>query len=94
MPIEGGPQGNRVIANVVGGTFEGPRLRGRIESPGAVWLIRRPDGNGKIDVRATLRTDDGAVILMTYSSIRPEGERIVHSDGACSPRWATGATPG
>jgi hypothetical protein len=69
VPIEGGPQGYRVIANVVGGTFDGPRLRGRIEPPGGDWLTRRPDGTGRIDVRATLRTDDGAAILMTYSGI-------------------------
>jgi hypothetical protein len=69
VSIEGGPHGNRVIANVVGGTFEGPRLRGRIEPPGGDWLTRRPDGSGRIDVRTTLRTDDGAAILLTYSGI-------------------------
>ena len=40
VTLEGGPQGNRIIANVVGGTFDGPRLRGQIESPGGDWLIR------------------------------------------------------
>jgi hypothetical protein len=69
VPIEGGPQGNRLIADVVGGTFEGPRLRGRLEPPGGDWLTRRPDGTGRIDVRSTLRTDDGVPILMTYSGI-------------------------
>jgi hypothetical protein len=69
VPIEGGPQGSRLIVNVVGGTFEGPRLRGRIEPPGGDWLTRRPDGTGRLDVRVTLRTDDGAAILMAYSGI-------------------------
>jgi len=28
--IDGGPLGTRVVIEVVGGTFEGPRLRGQI----------------------------------------------------------------
>jgi hypothetical protein len=67
--IENGPQGTRVIRNVTGGHFEGPRLRGAIEGPGGDWITVRADGSSKLDVRLTLRTDDGAVILMTYSGI-------------------------
>ena len=63
------PAGTRQIFVVKGGTFEGPRLRGRIEPPGGDWLTRRPDGTGRLDVRVTLRTDDGAAILMTYRGI-------------------------
>jgi hypothetical protein len=67
--LEGGPQGDRIIVNVVGGTFDGPRLRGQIEPPAGDWVTRRPDGTSKLDVRLTLRTDDGAAILMTYNGI-------------------------
>ena len=67
--IENGPQGTRVIRDVTGGHFQGPRLKGSIEGPAGDWVTVRADGSSKIDVRLTLRTDDGAVILMTYSGI-------------------------
>ena len=34
---------------------------------GGDWAIVRPDGSGVLDVRLSLRTTDGAIILMTYS---------------------------
>ena len=67
--ISEGPQGTRVIANVTGGRFEGPRLKGTVEVPAGDWLTLRSDGSYKLDVRATLRTDDGALILLTYFGI-------------------------
>ena len=68
-PIEHGPQGSRVIVNVLGGTFEGPRLKGTIEAPAGDWITMRDDGSYRLDVRQTLHTEDGAVILMTHSGI-------------------------
>ncbi|MDP6688593.1 MAG: DUF3237 family protein, partial [Alphaproteobacteria bacterium] len=39
------PMGNRRIAELAGGTFEGPKLRGRIlPAAGGDWLLIRPDG--------------------------------------------------
>ena len=67
--VENGPQGTRVIREVTGGHFEGPRLKGSVEAPAGDWVTVRADGSSKLDVRLTLRTDDGAVILMTYSGI-------------------------
>jgi hypothetical protein len=67
--INDGPQGSRVIRNVTGGRFEGPRLKGAVEVPAGDWVTRRADGSVKLDVRLTLRTDDDAVILMTYTGI-------------------------
>lgn len=67
--VENGPQGTRVIRDVTGGHFEGPRLKGLIEGPAGDWVTVRADGSSKLDVRLTLRTDDEAVILMTYSGI-------------------------
>ncbi len=63
------PHGNRQIYNVKGGTFEGPKLKGDVLSGGADWLILRPDGAGELDVRATLRTDDGHLIYTYYRGI-------------------------
>jgi hypothetical protein len=67
--VQGGPAGTRVIVGVTGGTFEGPRLRGTIEPPGGDWVTQRADRSIRLDVRITLKTDDGAAILMTYSGI-------------------------
>ena len=58
------PGGLRRIAPVSGGTVEG-RVNG-IVLPGADWVINRPDGVMVIDVRLTIKTDDGALIYLTY----------------------------
>ena len=60
------PHGNRQIVPVTGGSFEGPRLKGKVLPGGGDWLLVRPDGVGELDVRATLQTDDGAFIYVTY----------------------------
>jgi Protein of unknown function (DUF3237) len=59
------PAGLRRIAPVSGGAFSGERLNGTA-LPGADWVINRPDGVMVIDVRLTLKTDDGALIYLTY----------------------------
>ena len=49
------------------GTFEGPKLKGEVlPMSGGDWALVRPDGSGALDVRITLQTNDGALILMTY----------------------------
>ena len=67
--IKDGPQGTRAIVKVTGGRFEGPRLNGTVHGPAGDWLTVRGDGSYKVDVRATLRTDDDALILMTFTGI-------------------------
>jgi Protein of unknown function (DUF3237) len=58
--------GARVIANVIGGTIEGPRLKGTILRSGGDWLTIRADGSMDLDVRSTMQTDDGALIYTHY----------------------------
>ncbi len=68
--IAAGPQGTRVIVNVTGGTFEGPKMKGTVHGgPGGDWLTMRADGSAKLDVRIILKTEDGADILMTYNGV-------------------------
>jgi len=65
------PNGQRRIASVSGGTFEGDGLRGTIQpSPAGDWLLLRPDGVLVLDVRLTLETDDQQLIYMTYRGMR------------------------
>ena len=54
---------------LVSGRFEGPRVKASLEAPAADWVSNRGDGTVKLDVRFTLRTDDGAAILVTYNGI-------------------------
>lgn len=65
------PYGTRRTGPLDGGTFEGPRLRGTI-LPGssADWQLLRSDGVLEMDLRFTLRTDDGALILMRSFGLR------------------------
>src|ERR1700704_5698280 len=64
------PQGTRVIAAIAGGTFEGPRLRGKVLPGGGDWTLLRPDAVLELDLRITLETDDGALIGMTSFGLR------------------------
>lgn len=65
------PAGGRKIIIVKGGTFEGPRLKGKIlPTGGADWALTRNDGSLLLDVRLTLETDDAALIHMCYRGVR------------------------
>jgi len=64
------PHGARVIAPIAGGSFEGPRLRGKVVAGGSDWTLLRPDGVLELDLRITLETDDAALISMTSFGVR------------------------
>lgn len=64
-----GPFGQRVIATVTGGTVEGDRIKGTMVGAGADWLLVGPDGFGRLDVRATFKTHDGALIYVQYHGV-------------------------
>jgi hypothetical protein len=67
--VENGPQGTRTIVQIVGGRFEGPLLKATVQTPAGDWITNRADGSYRLDVRLTLKTDDGALILVTYNGI-------------------------
>jgi len=74
-----GPLGNRSIFDVVGGHAEGPRLRGTFLASGADWLLV-DDGNiGRLDVRGTLKTDDGAHVYIHYHGVLELNEKVRNS---------------
>ena len=78
------PLGRRRIALVSGGTFSGDRLRGTIlEHGGSDWILQRADDSFQLDVRMMLRTDDGALIGMSYRGVR-------HASPAVGARLARG----
>ena len=71
-PLDVGPipGGRRRIIPILGGTFEGPSLKGRVLPGGADWQIVRADGLGELDTRYTLETDDGKLIYVQNAGIR------------------------
>ena len=51
------------------GWARGPKLNGTIIHPTADWLRVMPGGSLRVDVRMTVRTDDGALIYVTYNGV-------------------------
>jgi len=86
--VPNGPMGTRLIAPVVGGTFEGPRLEGTVAAPAGDWVTISATGQMTLDVRLCLVTDDGAVILCTYRGLLTNVDGVMRAQGA--PLFETG----
>jgi len=65
-----GPHGTRITFPIIGGSFEGDRLRGKVLPGGDDWAVIRSDGVIELDLRVTLETDDGALIHMSSFGLR------------------------
>lgn len=90
--IEDTPVGTRMIFDVLEGTFEGDRLRGRSRgASGADWGLAGPGGVFALDVRFTLETDDGALVFVQYHG-RCDVSAGMDAPGAvyAAPRFETG----
>jgi Protein of unknown function (DUF3237) len=71
------PAGSRRLFTVSGGQFVGERLRGEVlPQGGSDLLLVRADGSAQQDVRLILRTEDGALILMTYRGVRHASQEV------------------
>ena len=80
--------GEFLIYNTLpGGWVSGPAIQGEWIAPAADWLRIMPNGTRKLDVRASIKADDGSIIFVTYSG------RIVVSKEAAA-RLAAGETLG
>lgn len=62
------PRGWRRIDRIKEGTFEGPKLKGRVVVATDHLLVLR-DNTSRPDVRIVLETHDGTLIQMTYQGI-------------------------
>lgn len=70
--------GERIFFRVNGGTFEGPRLKGRVLSSGGDYALRLDSATMRLEVRLILETDDGELIYNTYNGFiydNPDGTR-------------------
>jgi hypothetical protein len=62
------PKGKRLIGPIVGARLEGPHIQASQSGTSAAdWLIQSADGTVLVDVRLSLRTDDGAELYVAYS---------------------------
>ncbi|MGV0811615.1 DUF3237 domain-containing protein [Mycolicibacterium boenickei] len=59
------PLGTRMTYVIKQGRCAGPRIAADVLPGGGDWLLVGTDRVARLDVRATLRTDDGALIHMT-----------------------------
>jgi hypothetical protein len=93
--------GNRMIFISKGGRIEGPRLNGELLPGGGDFLNIGTDLVGRADIRATIRTDDDALIYYTGLGVikipadglqrLADGERIPFEESyvRIAPRWET-----
>lgn len=90
-PMVAGPLGTKVVATVTGGSFVGPRINASAAEGVAAgdWLTILPGGSFSLDVRLSLRTDDGADIYVTYTGFGTRNEDGTSSIRT-SPRFETG----
>jgi hypothetical protein len=63
-------RGLRRVVPITGGTFEGPRIRGRVVPGGADWQVVHPDGVLSVEAKYTLEASDGALIMVTNRGMR------------------------
>src|SRR5438093_4987975 len=76
------PHGTRRTAPLSGGSFEGTRLRGSVVAGGSAdWQVLRADGVLEMDLRVTLRTDEGALISMRSFGLRHGPPEVIAAIG-------------
>ena len=77
MMIGNGPYGTRTFFAATGGRAKGDRINGTLVGGGGDWLLIGSDGWSRLDVRAQIQTDDGAVLYMTYSGLLQLTDKVM-----------------
>ena len=74
--------GRRRIVPQIGGTFEGPHMKGKL-LPGisADWQLVLPDGTTLGDIRYTLQTDNGALLYVQSRGVRHGSPEVLERLG-------------
>jgi hypothetical protein len=70
-------QGRRRIIPILGGSFAGPKICGRVLAGGADWQIVANDGSAELDARYTLESDTGALIYVSNRGMRQGPSEIL-----------------
>ena len=89
-----GCAGTRVIFEVASVQVKGDRLRAEMMGAAAAdWQLIGPEGTATLDIRATLRTDDGAIIFVQFYGKSPaDASRGLQAPATIyvTPRFETG----
>lgn len=82
-----GPKGRRLVVDVASVEVESDRVRASLAATDAAdWLTLSEDGSiGCVDVRFTLKTDDGAYIYVEYAGRADMGNGLI----ATAPTFQT-----
>lgn len=80
------PSAFRLNAVVESGTFTGPKLRGAVLPGGGDWLTMGKDLICRLDVRATLQTEDGEYAYLTATG------RVALTSPDAMQRYLSGET--
>lgn len=85
------PKGHRVVVGVRDSRWEGERFKAsqRGDTAGD-WMITGPDGTAMIDVRMTLRTDDGAFVYVEYTGRADWSKGPASGPAYIAPQFETG----
>ncbi len=95
--------GQRRVIPIIGGTFQGDYLKGKILPGGADWQIVTTDGVALLEARYTLQTHDNALIYVSNVGVRYGSKEILQKMVAgemidpsqyyfrTTPRFETGA---
>ncbi len=78
------PWGFRRLIPITGGSFDGPRLHGKVLPGGEDRQLFRPDGVLEVEARYSLETHDGVVLVVTNRGLwhgAPEvGARLMQGE--------------
>lgn len=80
-PVEVGdtPSGRRRYIPILGGSFEGEKIRGVVLPGGADWQTERRDGVTEVDALYSMKCDDGTVIIVRNMGVIAEGGRYMRT---------------
>jgi GNAT superfamily N-acetyltransferase len=70
MSMGAAPLGERRVVSILGGTFEGPGMRGEVLPGGADWQIARTDGVLDIDASYVLKEQGGGLVRVISQGYR------------------------
>jgi hypothetical protein len=88
IEVGSGPKGTRLVVDVESIEVESDRVRASLAATDAAdWLTMSEDGSiGCVDVRFTLKTDDGAYIYVEYAGRADMANGLI----ATAPTFQTG----
>lgn len=71
------PFGERRVVSILGGTFEGPGMRGEVLPGGADWQIARKDGVLDLDARYALKEQAGGLVRVVSQGYRHGSSEVL-----------------